>query len=240
MQGLLLVDKPIGWTSFDVVNYVRRIVATAEGKKPKNCKVGHTGTLDPFATGLLVLLIGKDYTRRAGELSKLDKTYETIAELGKVSTTGDTEGELTAYSDQIVDPADPFNSAPTTPDIERVLQQFAGEIEQVPPAYSAIKVNGVRAYKLARDGKEVVIEPRKTTIHSIELINYVYPDVAFVTSVSSGTYIRTLVEDIGQTLGTGAYTAELRRTSVGKYSIEDAIQVEAMTPESLVANLQQI
>src|ERR1700712_5425975 len=97
MQGLLLIDKPSGWTSFDVVNYVRRMVATAEGKKPKNCKVGHTGTLDPMATGLLVLLVGKEYTRRATELTKLDKTYEVTMELGEVSTTGDQEGEITSY-----------------------------------------------------------------------------------------------------------------------------------------------
>ena len=240
MQGLLLVDKPAGWTSFDVVNYVRRIVATAEGKKPKNCKVGHSGTLDPFATGLLVLLIGKEYTRRAGELSKLDKTYEAIAELGRVSTTGDPEGELTAYSNQIVDPASPFTTAPTTPDVERVLAQFVGEIDQVPPAYSAIKINGQRAYKLAREGKDVVIESRKTTIHAIELINYIYPDVAFRTEVSSGTYIRALVEDFGRALGTGAYTAELRRTRVGEYLIDDAIQVEGMTPEMLAASLKDL
>ena len=237
MQGLLLVDKPVGWTSFDVVNYVRRIVAGVEGKKPKNCKVGHTGTLDPFATGLLVLLIGKEYTRRAGELTKLDKTYEAIAELGRVSTTGDTEGDLTVYSDQIVDPASPFTTAPNTTEVEAVLSRFVGEIEQVPPAYSAIKINGVRAYKLAREGKDVVIEPRTTTIHSIDLINYVYPDVAFRTNVSSGTYIRTLVEDFGVALGTGAYTAELRRTTVGAYRIEDAIAVEGMTPELLESKL---
>src|SRR6201999_2027786 len=100
MQGMLLVDKPAGWTSFDVVNYVRRMVATAEGKKPKNVKVGHTGTLDPFATGLLILLIGKEYTRRAGEFSKLDKTYEVTMRLGQTSTTGDPEGEITPVSDR--------------------------------------------------------------------------------------------------------------------------------------------
>src|SRR5580698_3795878 len=99
MQGILLVDKPAGWTSFDVVNYVRKIVAQAEDKKPKNVKVGHTGTLDPFATGLLVLLIGKEYTRRAGELAKLDKTYELTMRLGESSTTGDPEGEVTPISD---------------------------------------------------------------------------------------------------------------------------------------------
>src|SRR5450432_1853417 len=101
MQGMLLVDKPAGWTSFDVVNYVRRIVATHEGKKPKNVKVGHSGTLDPFATGLLILLVGKEYTRRAGEFSKLDKTYEVTLRLGETSSTGDPEGEITAVSDTI-------------------------------------------------------------------------------------------------------------------------------------------
>ncbi len=218
MQGLLLVDKPAGWTSFDVVNYVRRIVAGVEGKKPKNCKVGHTGTLDPFATGLLVLLIGKDYTRRAGELSKLDKTYEAVMELGKTSTTGDTEGDLTSISAEV----------PEQTAIEAALAQFIGEINQIPPAYSAIKINGVRAYKLARDGKEVIIEARKTTIYRSELIDYAYPKVSFMTEVSSGTYIRTLVEDIGAALGTGAYTAALRRTTVGKYTINDAVQIEAL------------
>lgn len=208
MQGLLLVDKPAGWTSFDVVNYVRKIVAQVEGKKPKQVKVGHTGTLDPFATGLLVLLVGKEYTKRAAELSKLDKTYEITMKLGETSTTGDPEGEITPVSD-------------TTPEetaLKETLQQFTGIIEQVPPAYSAIKVNGQRAYKLARAGKKVEIEPRKVTINRLELLSYVYPEVRLVADVSSGTYIRTLAEDIGKALGTGAYTTALRRTSVGKYS----------------------
>src|SRR5476649_2320405 len=138
MQGLLLVDKPVAWTSFDVVNYVRRIVATAEGKKPKNVKVGHTGTLDPFATGLLILLIGKDYTKRAGEFSKLDKTYEVTMRLGQTSTTGDPEGEITPVSD----------NQPTKTELKTALEKFVGEIDQIPPAYSAIKIDGQRAYKL--------------------------------------------------------------------------------------------
>jgi tRNA pseudouridine55 synthase len=230
MQGLLLVDKPIGWTSFDVVNYVRRIVAGVEGKKPKNCKVGHTGTLDPFASGLLVLLIGKEYTRRAGELTKVDKTYEVIMELGRSSTTGDPEGEKTVVS----------TTVPERGAVVAALDKFTGQIEQVPPAFSAIKINGVRAYKLAREGKEVVIAARPVTIHSIELVNYIYPDIAYITEVSSGTYIRTLVEDIGAELGTGAYTAELRRTTIGKFKIEDAIQVEGMTPEDLQKHLQTL
>jgi tRNA pseudouridine55 synthase len=212
MQGILLVDKPADWTSFDVVNYVRKMVAQAEGKKPKNVKVGHTGTLDPFATGLLVLLIGKEYTKKAGELSKLDKTYEVTMKLGETSTTGDPESEIEAVSD-------------TDPGVEAVktaLKRFTGEIEQVPPVFSAIKINGQRAYKLAREGKEVVIPPRKVTINRLELVDYTYPEVKFIAEVTSGTYIRSLVEDIGKTLVTGAYTATLRRTRIGDFSVENA------------------
>ena len=229
MQGLLLVDKPAGWTSFDVVNYVRRIVATAEGKKPKNCKVGHTGTLDPFATGLLVLLIGKEYTKKAGELSKLDKTYEVTMRLGQQSTTGDPEGEITAISDTI----------PTVEAIREALKQFTGPIQQVPPAFSAIKVNGVRAYKLAREGKEVIIEPRQVTINRLELVDYTYPEVKFVADVTSGTYIRTLVEDIGKTLGTGAYTTELRRTVINNYNVTQAAPIDGLNAAMLETVLAQ-
>jgi tRNA pseudouridine55 synthase len=123
VQGLLLVDKPKTWTSFDVVNYVRKIVAQEEGKKPKNCKVGHTGTLDPLATGLLILLVGKEYTRRAGELSKLDKTYEVTMKLGQTSTTADEEGEKTTVSATV----------PTEKAILEALEGLQGQIMQVPP-----------------------------------------------------------------------------------------------------------
>ena len=223
MQGLLLVDKPADWTSFDVVNYVRRIVASVENKKPKNCKVGHSGTLDPFATGLLILLIGKDYTRRASEFSKLDKTYEMTMRLGQTSTTGDPEGELIDVS----------NRQPTQAEIEAALEQFRGPIQQIPPAFSAIKVNGVRAYKLARDGKEVVIEARPVTIHRLELLGYAYPEVRLVADVSTGTYIRTLVEDVGAVLKTGAYTTALRRISIANKSVNNANDVKQLSPDSI-------
>ena len=209
MQGVLLIDKPKGWTSFDVVNFVRRIVATSEGKKPKNVKVGHTGTLDPFATGLLVLLVGKEYTRRAAELTKLDKAYEITMKLGETSTTGDPEGEISIAE----------SSNPTPEALQVALDQYKGQIMQVPPAYSAIKVNGQRAYKLARAGKEVIIEPRAVTVNALEVVEYIYPEARLIADVSSGTYIRTLVEDIAKTLGTGAYTTELRRTRVGTFDI---------------------
>lgn len=230
MPGILLVDKPAGWTSFDVVNYVRKIVAAEQGTKPKNTKVGHSGTLDPFATGLLILLIGKEYTRRASEFSKLDKTYEVTMRLGEVSTTGDPEGEITAYASQNQS-AEP--SKPTAADLQVALERFTGQIEQTPPAYSAIKVGGQRAYKLARAGQAVVIEPRQVTIYSLKLDAYNYPEVKLTATVSSGTYIRTLVEDLGQSLGTGAYTTRLRRTKVNGYSLKDAIEVKEVSVEVL-------
>lgn len=230
MEGILLVDKPADWTSFDVVNYVRRRVADAEGKKPKNVKVGHTGTLDPFATGLLVLLIGKAYTRQAAEYSKLDKTYEVTMQLGFTSSTGDPEGAIQVVS----------TTAPSEDALQAAVERFRGNIEQVPPAYSAIKVNGQRAYTLARAGKDVVIEPRPVTIHRLEIIDYTYPAVKLIADVSSGTYIRTLVEDIGKVLGTGAYTTALRRTRIGNFNSAASISItEVAVLETARLHLQQ-
>lgn len=216
IEGVLLVDKPKTWTSFDVVNYVRRMVATAEGKKPKNCKVGHTGTLDPLATGLLVVLVGKNYTRQAQDMMKQDKTYEVTMKLGQTSTTGDEEGEKSDVS----------TDQPTKEAVETALQKFIGDIMQTPPAFSAMKVDGKRAYELAREGKEVKLEPRPVKIHKIELTDYKYPFVKFTCDVGSGTYIRSLVEDLGKTLQTGAYTTDLRRTQIGEWSIDNAISTE--------------
>jgi tRNA pseudouridine55 synthase len=226
MQGMLLVDKPAGWTSFDVVNYIRRQVAQAEGKKPKHVKVGHTGTLDPFATGLLIILIGKEYTRKAGEMSKQDKTYEVTMRLGEASTTGDPEGEISKVSDKV----------PTEEAIEEALKMFTGTIEQVPPAYSAVKINGQRAYKLARAGKEVKIDPRQVTINRLELVDYAYPEVKLLADVSSGTYIRTLVIEIGEKLGTGAYTHSLKRTKIDKYDLHNARPVDALDLNTFVVS----
>ena len=213
MQGLLLVDKPKGWTSFDVVNYVRKMVAGVNGTKPKNTKVGHTGTLDPLATGLLVLLVGKEYTRKATELTKLDKTYEVTMKLGEVSTTADDEGEKSFVSDL----------RPTKEALEQALQTFTGELMQTPPAFSAMKVNGQRSYKLAREGKAVALEARPVRIYKNELTKYEYPYVQFTSEVGSGTYIRSLVEDLGKALGTGAYMSDLRRTRIGTFSLSDAV-----------------
>ncbi len=228
-NGLLLVDKPARWTSFDVVNYIRKIIAVAEEKKPKHVKVGHTGTLDPLATGLMVVVVG-EYCKRAQEFSKLDKTYEVTARLGQTSSTGDEEGEKTAVSD----------FKPDHENLRFVIGQFIGEIEQVPPAYSAIKVDGVRAYKLAREGKDVDIPPRKVNIYSINHVTYEYPEVTFTADVSSGTYIRTLVEDIGQALKTGAYMSGLRRSAVGEFKLTDALEIQGLTAGRIRERLQLI
>jgi tRNA pseudouridine55 synthase len=211
MNGILLVDKPAGWTSHDVVSKVRNIFKKETGQK---VKVGHTGTLDPFATGLLILMVGS-YTKRAEEFSKLDKTYEAEIILGSVSSTGDPEGEITEKS----------SYKPGLEEIQKVLKQFTGEIQQTPHKFSAIKIDGQRAYKLARAGKEVELEPRKVTIYSIENVEYNYPKLKFTAKVSSGTYIRSLAEDIGEKLGTGAYLSALRRTKVDQFSLEEAVSI---------------
>lgn len=220
-KDILLIDKPAGWTSFDVVAKIRGKIKASyreRGEKPtkRQLKVGHAGTLDPFATGLLIVLLG-DATKKAGEFLKLDKVYEATIRLGATSTTGDPEGEITPVSD----------TAPTLERVQEALNGFVGEIRQRPPAYSAIKINGKRAYDLARAGKNVEIPERTVTIYAIELLDYTYPTIEIRTHVSSGTYIRTLAEDIGKELGTGAYCSELRRTAISQWSIDQATTLEA-------------
>lgn len=207
-DGILLVDKPANMTSFGVVARVRRVLSERNGMKTK---VGHSGTLDPFATGLLILCVGQE-CKHAGEYMKHDKIYEATIRLGQTSTTGDPEGEITEVSDQ----------RPSREELEKVLKQFTGTIKQTPPAHSAIKVNGQRAYHLARKGQKVDIPEREVIIHSVELIDYSFPEVKIRTHVSSGTYIRSLAEDIGKALGTGAYCTQLRRTAINDWNIEQA------------------
>lgn len=203
-----MIDKPASMTSFGVVARLRRVLSQQAGKK---VKVGHTGTLDPFATGLMILVTGKK-CREAEAYTKLDKWYEAEIVLGQVSTTGDPEGELTDISDR----------QPTRAEIEQVLQQFAGEIRQRPPIFSAIKINGQRAYKLARGGQEVEIPERTVQIYTLELVDYTYPNLKIRVHVSSGTYIRSLAVDIGEKLGVGAYCCELRRTKIAEFDVKNA------------------
>ena len=206
---IILIDKPAGISSFGVVAKVRGKLKAEFGHK---VKVGHTGTLDPFATGLLILLSGK-MTKKSADFLKLDKIYEADLRLGFTSTTGDPEGEIIKK--------DVF-LAPDTNNIKSVLSKFTGAITQTPPKFSAIKINGRRAYKLAREGKDFEIPSREVTIYSIEILSYNYPELKIRVHCSSGTYIRTLAEDIGEALGTGAYLTALRRLQIGNYNIKNA------------------
>ena len=231
---VILVDKPAGMSSFGAVARVRRELKDKFGHK---VKVGHTGTLDPFATGLLILLSGKN-TKRAGEFLKLDKVYEATIKLGYISSTGDSEGQIEPL---LVEGNPERGSARTSAGrpwrragrtrprdqqkVKSVLASFVGEIEQRPPKFSAIKINGQRAYKLARKGQEFEMPTRKVTIYNIELLEYNYPTLKIRAKVSSGTYIRTLAEDIGEKLGTGAYCEALRRTQIGDYKVENARKI---------------
>ena len=242
---ILLIDKPAGMSSFGVVARVRRVLSAAAGHK---VKVGHTGTLDPFATGLLILLTGKG-TKKSNEFLKLDKWYEATVRLGATSSTGDIEGiiqEQLPLSPRPFGPSPRANGAnsraaalrnvpkvtvPESADIERVVKQFTGEIEQRVPAFSAVKINGERAYKLARKGVDVEMPVRKVTIYEIQVLDYTWPELKIRCHVSSGTYIRTLGEDIGAALGVGGYLTALRRIQVGNYKIEDAKNLDEWMSE---------
>lgn len=205
VDGVYLFDKPAGMSSFGAVYKLRARLKEVHGKK---IKVGHCGTLDPLATGLLILVSGR-MTKKAGELTKLDKVYIAEAQLGASSSTYDSEGELNPVSTR----------KPSLSEIKTQLNKFIGEIEQIPPIYSAIKINGQRAYKLAREGKEVKIDPRKIKMNTIRLNQYNYPIVTFTVHVSSGTYIRSLIDDLGKNLEVGAHMIALRRTKIGPYKL---------------------
>jgi tRNA pseudouridine55 synthase len=187
-------------------------------------KVGHAGTLDPFATGLLVLAVGKS-TKQIDTLMKLDKVYDVQLTLGATSNTDDIDGEIvsTGKSRRITD----------LEELKRVLTAFVGDMQQIPPVYSAIKVDGKRAYKRARDGEIVEMKPRQVTIRAITNIGYKHPVLSFQAEVSSGTYIRSLARDIGERLGQGAHVSALRRISVGDDSVHDALLMTELNSGSI-------
>jgi tRNA pseudouridine55 synthase len=209
LNEVILLDKPEGISSFGCVAKVRGHYRAKLGVK--KIKVGHSGTLDPFATGLLIILVGKA-TKKQDEYMHKDKVYEAVMELGKTSTTGDPEGDIIEVSSSHI----------SQEEFEKVLPKFIGKIRQTPPIFSAIKIGGRRAYDLARKGQAPKMPERDVEIYSMELLEFNFPIAKIRAHVSSGTYIRTLVEDIGRELRTGAYTRELRRTKIGEYSVDDA------------------
>jgi tRNA pseudouridine55 synthase len=204
ISGALVVDKPVGMTSHDVVQAIRN----GTGLR----RAGHTGTLDPRASGVLVILVGPA-VRLSEYVSASDKRYQAIIRLGGTTDTFDAEGKFTPTKD-------PVNV--TEAEFEEALKTFVGEIEQVPPAHSAVKVGGRKAYEMARKGEEVELEPRKITVHHLEVLEWTPPEVVIDVHCSSGTYVRSLANDLGQKLGCGAYLVGLRRTKSGKFTLRDA------------------
>jgi tRNA pseudouridine55 synthase len=204
ISGALVVDKPVGMTSHDVVQAIRN----GTGLR----RAGHTGTLDPRASGVLVILVGPA-VRLSEYVSASDKRYQAIIRLGGTTDTFDAEGKFTPTKD-------PVNV--TEAEFEEALKTFVGEIEQVPPAHSAVKVGGRKAYEMARKGEEVELEPRKITVHHLEVLEWTPPEVVIDVHCSSGTYVRSLANDLGKKLGCGAYLVGLRRTKSGKFTLRDA------------------
>ena len=213
MDGVLLVDKPAGPTSHDVVARVRRLT----GQR----RAGHTGTLDPFATGLLVICLGRA-TRLARFLSGTDKSYRATIRFGFATDTYDRTGRPVARE------GDRAPGAPEPAQLEAALEAFRGVIRQTPPPYSAKKIAGKRAHALARAGEEVKLEPVEVTIHELELVELEGELAVVRLRASSGTYVRSLAHDLGGRLGTGAHLTELRRTRVGEFSVEDAVTLSAL------------
>jgi len=207
-DGLLLVDKPSGWTSNDIVVKIRNHF--------KFSKVGHGGTLDPLATGLLVVLIGKG-TKLSDRIMGGDKTYEGVIRLGVTTNSQDADGEVIEEKDA---------SHITREQIEAVIENYLGDIEQIPPMVSAIKKDGVPLYKMARRGQEIEREPRKIHVYSFEVLDFENPLVTFRVKSTKGTYVRTLAHDIGNDLGVGASLDALRRTASGPLGIDQAHSME--------------
>ena len=218
-DGLLVLDKPGGITSRDAVDRALRWF-------PRGTRVGHTGTLDPLATGVLVLCVGSA-TRLTEYVQQMEKTYHTTVRLGVRSDTDDADGTVTPVEEAV---------APTRELLEACLQGFLGEIEQVPPAFSAAKVTGRRAYDLARRGEEVMLQPRKVQVYGIDVRRYEYPEADLEVRCGKGTYIRSLARDLGERLGCGGLVQGLRRRRVGPFHVEDAVPLDT-DPETARSRL---
>ena len=225
MNGIVIVDKPQGWTSQDVTARLRRVFNTR--------RIGHGGTLDPMATGVLPVFVGRA-TRGVEFFEHAEKTYETVLQLGLTTDTEDTSG--TVLSQQEVNISEE--------DFHRILPKFRGEIQQIPPMYSALKVNGQKLYDLARKGQTVERQPRPITIHELELLEFSGHQARLRVRCSKGTYIRTLCKDIGEALGCGGCMAKLRRITAGEYTIEEAVPLQQLldsgTPEQYLRSVDSM
>lgn len=216
MAGLLVFDKPLGWSAMDVVRKVRDAAGFV--------KTGHAGTLDPLATGVMVVCIGRA-TKLVEQLMGLPKIYDSVLDLSAFTNTDDREGEREEVE---------VGTPPSEARVREVLEQFVGPIQQVPPQFSAVHVGGKRAYKLARKGQAVEIEPRTVHVETIELVSYEWPELRLLITCGKGTYVRSMARDIGSALGTGGHLARLRRTAIGDYGLEGAFG-----PERLLSPIDQ-
>lgn len=210
VSGVLVVDKPVGLTSHDVVQIIRRGTGIR--------RAGHTGTLDPRASGVLVILIGPA-VRLSEYVSASDKRYQATIRLGSSTDTYDAEGAVMDSTDVNEISEEGF---------DEILQKFVGEIEQVPPPYSAVKVKGRKAYDMAREGEEVELEPRMIQVYSLEVLEWAPPEAVIDVYCSSGTYVRSLAHDLGKELGTGAHLVGLRRTKSGRFTLRDAVPLRRL------------
>lgn len=211
---ILYIDKPLRYTSFDVVNKIR--YALCRTLKVHKLKVGHAGTLDPMATGVMIVCTGRS-TKRIEEFQYHDKEYVATLRLGATTPSYDLEKEIDAYY-----PTEHI----TLERVEDVLRQFRGTIEQVPPSFSAIKVNGMRAYEMARKGKEVELKPKTLVIDEMELLDYALPYITLRVVCSKGTYIRALARDIGEALQSGAHLTSLQRTRIGDVTLDKCLRLD--------------
>ncbi|NCO05211.1 MAG: tRNA pseudouridine(55) synthase TruB [Candidatus Magasanikbacteria bacterium] len=223
--GFLLINKPEEWTSHDVVGYLRGVTHIK--------KIGHAGTLDPFATGLLIVGVGRAATKRLDEFKNLDKVYTTTITLGKTTDTFDKTGTTTTEFHE-------KNTPPSEKKIREIITSFIGTIQQLPPMYSAKKVNGKKLYELARKGITIERQPNTITIHDITIISYTYPTLTIRVTCSTGTYIRTLAHDIGQKLETGAYCETLHRDAIGPYTSINKPTPKELTTENWQSYLLDI
>ena len=209
---IILIDKPIEWTSFDVVKYVRKSLQTR--LKVKKIKVGHAGTLDPLATGLLIICIGKE-TKNISKYQDLSKKYTGIIKLGETTPSYDRATEIDGTYD--------YNHVDESK-VLKISKTFVGRQKQFPPIYSALKKDGKRMYQYAREKIEIEIEPREIEIYDFEILNFSAPYIEFVIKCSKGTYIRSIANDYGQKLNSGSHLYELKRISIGDFSISDALR----------------
>ncbi len=219
-EGILLINKPPGKTSFYLVNVLRKILGVK--------KIGHAGTLDPFATGVMVMLIGRTYTRLSDRFLKQDKVYQAVIKLGAETDTYDCDGQILSTSDY----------HPSLNEIEEALAKFQGEVQQVPPMFSAKKINGQKLCDLARKGEHIERKPVTVSLKT-ELIGYEYPNLEIKISCSKGTYVRSIAYDLGQMLGCGAHLSSLVRLQSGRFSLDSCVNLEDLNPSNAPQFLQK-